>query len=188
MSWSDEYGTHEAWVAPEFADGVRGIGVLSGRVPDDEVIVEQHVNPGRLDTDTFGTRPAADVVGWRVICECRDPDTGSAGPQWASSLVERVPSPARSDILQGRLYAVDVDVADVDSIGVHQAGFVALWKRDHLNAQSALAAIVAARRRAAEIEEELDAAVAAARAAGESWEAIGRAAGIARQSAHQRWG
>jgi len=39
----------------------------------------------------------------------------------------------------------------------------------------------------AEAEARLTAAVAAARKQGATWEAIGRAAGMTRQSAHERW-
>ncbi|WP_084797571.1 hypothetical protein [Pseudonocardia sp. Ae706_Ps2] len=42
--------------------------------------------------------------------------------------------------------------------------------------------------RLAEIREELDTAVGLARAAGASWTVIGNAAGLTRQSAHERWG
>jgi len=62
------------------------------------------------------------------------------------------------------------------------------WHREHVDAIDALDSISGARAKIAAAERDLDAAVGAARRAGASWEAIGRAAGITRQSAHGRWG
>jgi hypothetical protein len=63
------------------------------------------------------------------------------------------------------------------------------WRdyRRHLAPDEALAAVAELTGQVNVGERQLDAAVATARAAGASWEAIGRAAGITRQSAHERW-
>ncbi|MFS3129275.1 hypothetical protein ACLM5J_12815 [Nocardioides sp. Bht2] len=62
------------------------------------------------------------------------------------------------------------------------------WERDHLHAITALEQITAARRAIGEAEQALSLAVATARSAGLTWEAIGQAAGMAQQSAQERWG
>jgi hypothetical protein len=51
----------------------------------------------------------------------------------------------------------------------------------------ALSTVATAAARASDAGEQLDAAVAAARGAGATWEQIGRAVGITRQTAHARW-
>lgn len=52
----------------------------------------------------------------------------------------------------------------------------------------ALAALELANYRAERAQEELARAVISARQAGASWADVGRATGVARQSAHQKWG
>lgn len=66
--------------------------------------------------------------------------------------------------------------------------FQRIWRRDHLNEQDALGAIREARARERQAQADLTDAVAAARTARVTWEAIGNAAGMARQSAAERWG
>lgn len=51
----------------------------------------------------------------------------------------------------------------------------------------ALAQVACFSVRRAEVCQQLTAAVAGARAAGASWSEVGRAAGMTRQSAHERW-
>ena len=78
----------------------------------------------------------------------------------------------------------------VDDIGDLPAGKLLYdkWAR-HLG--PAFAELVDVRAAAADVEKargRLNDAVAAARAAGASWEGVDEAAGITRQSAHERWG
>lgn len=40
MGWETEDGAHEGYVLPEFADGVRGKGIWTGKVPADHVVVD----------------------------------------------------------------------------------------------------------------------------------------------------
>ncbi|MCM0621787.1 hypothetical protein [Nocardioides bruguierae] len=102
-----------------------------------------------------------------------------------SDLIARVPSQALEDPSAGRIFANDHDVFGVDD--TYFETFTAIWRREHVEGQSALNAITRARRAVAVAEQDLEDAVESARSAGESWEAIGRAAGITRQSAHARW-
>lgn len=187
MSWADEDGVHEGYVVPEFLDGIRGQGIWSGSVPPDHVIVDmEYVGEPGMTTERYTSRPAAEVVGWRVMCDCRMGNGSTITNQWVSDLVTRVPSKSLADEVGGlRLYVPDEDMIGVDD--TYFEVFTAIWRREHVDGESALNAITQARRTLAAAERDLDAAVAAARAAGESWEAIGRAAGMARQSAHSRW-
>lgn len=188
MSWEDDTGTHEGYVRAEFADGVHDYGMTTGKVPADQVIVDvEYVGaPGAITEERYTTRPAAEVIGWRVVCDCRTrEDSSTVTNRWTSSLIQRVPSKALQDIAGGKLYAVDEDVPYVDD--THYEELVALWRREHVDGLSGLAAISEATSRIAAAEHDLNAAAAAARAGGASWEAIGRAAGMTRQAAHGRW-
>ena len=57
----------------------------------------------------------------------------------------------------------------------------------HADREVALTELAAARREHEAVERRLERAVAAGRAAGLSWEEIGQATGMRRQSAHQGW-
>lgn len=188
MSWADDDGVHEGYVLPEFIDGRRGNGTWSGSVPDDHVIldVEYVGEPGAITQERYTTRPAAEVVGWRVMCDCRANTRSSAITNtWTSDLIVRVPSKSLDDETLGRLFVPDEDMIGVDDTYFEM--FTAIWRREHVDGESALNAITQARRAVTAAERDLDDAVEEARSAGESWEAIGRAAGITRQSAHSRW-
>lgn len=187
MSWTTADGGHEAYLAAEFADGQRATGSSGGGVPDDQIIVatEYDGEPGAITSARHTTRPAAEVIGWRVVCNCYD--TSSVTKTWVSDLLVRVPSATLEDVRAGRIYAADGDVVDVDFRDDVAAMATGRWHREHLDGPQALGRIRDARGRVAAAERELHEAVRDARAAGESWEAIGRAAGITRQTAHQRW-
>jgi len=123
------------------------------------------------------------------MCDCRTGvyDTLSVTRTWMSDLLVRVPSAALEDVPAGRIYAADGDVIDVDFRDDVAGMATDRWHREHLDGPQALGRIRDARGRVSAAERELGAAVRDARAAGESWEAIGRSAGITRQTAHQRW-
>lgn len=188
MSWINDDNTHEGSVVPEFADGVRGSGTSGGGVPADQVIVSVNYDApyGAPPESRFETRPAAEVVGWRLVCDCRTTQGQIMTHAWVSDLIPRVPSRALEDVEQGGLYAADNEVSDVDE--THQEALSERWWREHVEPQEALTRLREASRAAVQAGRELDAAVAAARAAGHSWAAVGTATGMARQSAHQRWG
>lgn len=191
MSWTTDDGQHEAYLVAEFADGQRATGTSGAGVPDDQIIVgtEYEGEPGAIANTRYTTRPAAEVIGWRVVCNCRTGvyDTWSETKTWMSDLLVRVPSAALEDVPAGRIYAADGDVIDVDFRDDVADMATNRWHSEHLDGPQALTRIRDARGRLAAADQELDGAVRDARAAGESWEAIGRAAGITRQTAHQRW-
>lgn len=187
MSWSDKSGQHEGYVLPEFADGARGNGSSGGGVPDDQVIVavEYVGEPGSITGTRYVTRPAAEAIGWRVVCDCRLGDQSSVTNTWSSELIVRVPSSALEDEAAGRIYATDEDV--IDAGDAHHGMFWGIWDEQHIAPLEGLAAIARASAAVASAEADLSKAVGAARANGASWEAIGRAAGMTRQAAHSRW-
>ena len=189
MNWESDDGEHEGYLAAEFSDGQQAAGTISGSVPGDQIIVnvEYDGEPGAIINTRYITRPAAEVIGWRVMCTCRTSDSFAVTDTWTSDLLVRVPSPALEDLQIGRICAADGDVAYVSDRDDVSAAVVDRWKREHVAGPQALARIRTAREQVAAAELELGTAVQDARAAGESWEAIGRAAGITRQTAHQRW-
>lgn len=89
---------------------------------------------------------------------------------------------------EGHAATTDEDVVFVsDREDVHEVAHD-LWRSEHAFGAGALGEVEAAAQAAAAAKDRLDAAVAIAIASGETWEAIGPAAGMARQSAQGRWG
>lgn len=191
MGWihdvDDTY--HEAFLAPAFEDGTRGIGVSTGKTSQAGQIIigiEYVGERGAITDELYATRPAATAIGWRIECHCTL-GPGQRPATWLSDLLPRVPSTALEDLEIGRFYATDEDVEHLGDLEKYEDAARAIWRRHHINPADSLASITAARRKVTEAEQVLDLAVARARATGQTWEAIGRAAGITRQSAHARW-
>lgn len=191
MGWVTSDGLHEGYVVPEFADGVRGSGTTGGGVPVDQVIVAMDYagDPSRVAEAQPLTRPAAETIGWRVMCDCRDTEGRllSQDRRWASELLVRVPSPALEDVDEGRLHAADEEVPYIAD-GAHEESLRGRWLREHVDGRDALSRVESTTAQIRRAERERDAAVADARSAGATWDAVGRAAGMARQSAQGRWG
>lgn len=119
------------------------------------------------DTGTWTAAIGARVSGWRAAYDC-----GWRGGQFYS----RAEWPSE--------LGVAPDAVEGWEAG---AGRYAEWDA-HLAVALPALAIHDLTLRIAEAQEELERAVARARAAGESWSSIGAAAGVTRQSAHERWG
>jgi hypothetical protein len=135
----------------------------------------------------FQTRPAGDVIGWRVVCNCYAPGDVMPSKRWFSQrLRTRVPSPVRHDPNAFRIYAADDDILDVVSGDAHTAGH-AVWWDEHISDIDAEADIRAALAAIRAGEQQLDWAVLQARAKQMSWAKIGAAAEMSAQSAHERW-
>ncbi|MFS3130645.1 hypothetical protein ACLM5J_19745 [Nocardioides sp. Bht2] len=183
---------HEAHLVAEFPDGSRGIGISTGGTyAAGEVIVgvEYVGEPGAITDEVYATRPAATAVGWRIICDCTEGGDSTRRTKWISELLPRVPSQELEDLSSGRFHVADAaDVDDLDEIKPYDQAVRAIWERDHLHGITALEQITAVRRGIVDAEQALSLAVARARSAGSTWEAIGRAAGMTRQSAQERWG
>jgi hypothetical protein len=168
MSYQGDDGLHEGWEAAEFPDGrfsVRtGNGGVLGRWLRPEL--DTDAEPGVLDGRT--------AIGWRGVCEC-----GWRGPLW-----ERATDPMEHDLAARKVFdPVPSQWADVPA-GIDDRIYQE-W-RGHLP-PPALTDIRAAAEDVRKAETRLDEAVARARADGSSWADIGEAAGITRQSAHERW-
>lgn len=186
MGWTTEDGLHEGYLVPQFVDGQRAVGVTGGGIPDDQVVSgpEAQAADGSW---SYPTRPAGEVTGWVVCCDCRTSESFRY-TTWVGPVFTRVPSKTLEDPKALRVYATDEDVVFVsDREDVHEVAYD-LWRSEHAFGADALGEVEAAARAAAAAKERLDAAVAIARASGETWEAIGRAAGMAKQSAQGRWG
>lgn len=180
MHWvNDNNPEHKGWAAPVVPDGRIGVGPVGG--PAGGVMV--------VDADTLATTMAADIqtadldppvvdgrtaIGWRAVCEC-----GWRGEQW-----QRVNTREQGHAGPRRVYAPDTD----------RYGTAPAWLSETLRNEwqahlqpAALRVIKEIASAVAAAQTRLDTAVAAARADGHSWAAIGTAAGITRQSAHERW-
>lgn len=181
MAWISEDGLHEAYLAAEFRDGERGIGVSGAGVPDDQIVVEAD-----YVAESYRTRPAGEVVGWRIACNCSAAN-GRGQTVWSGSFFQRAPTKALEDIDGGHLWAPDDQVIDISGREDVESRVLELWQRDHLGTAQAIETVRRAAAAAIRAATELDQSVATARRLGMSWDAIGRAAGMTKQSAHQRW-
>ncbi|WP_072713667.1 hypothetical protein [Rhodococcus rhodnii] len=113
------------------------------------------------------------VVGWRAQCEC-----GWVGPLWTRATDSRATDVREHQVFDTEGGDPTVEVEDL----IH-----AEWKV-HVAPLESLSAVATAAADARQSRSRLDGVVAEARALGASWADIGRAAGISRQSAHERWG
>jgi hypothetical protein len=178
-------GRHEGYLIPRFFDGERGTGTTGGGIPDAEVAC----GPGAQAEDGSWiqpTRPAGEVTGWVVCCDCSIGDS-SRHTTWVGPIFTRVPSKAVENLAELRLYASNDEVAYVCERADVEEAVIDLWRSEHAFSQDALAEVEADAHAAAEAKQRLDASVAMALHGGASWAEIGRAAGVTGQSAHERW-
>jgi len=186
MGWLSDDGRHEGYLAPMFGDGQRGRLTSGGLIPQDEVVVGVEVQ----DEDgawTWPTRPAGEVTGWVVCCDCYSNTSLGPPSTWVGPVFTRVPSTRLEHLTARRIFAPDDEIVYVsEREDVHDAA-VELWRSEHAFGVDALTEVQAAAGAAAQAKLRLDAAVALARHSGASWADIGRAAGMTRQSAQERW-
>jgi len=141
----------------------------------------------RTGPRAWPTRPAGEVTGWVVCCDCYSTASFGAPSSWVGPVFTRVPSKTLEDLTARRVFAADDDVAYVSERDDVQGAAVGLWRSEHAFGIDALTELKAAAAAAAQAKLRLDAAVALARHSSASWADIGRAAGMARQSAQERW-
>lgn len=99
-----------------------------------------------------------------------------------------VPERQREDFTRGRLFVpAGEDAMDASVRPDVETAMLQLWSQ-HLAPMDATAALEAARTRHRQALADVDEAVRVARAAGLSWVDVGRATGMTRQSARERWG
>ncbi|WP_280232273.1 hypothetical protein [Nocardia cyriacigeorgica] len=172
MGRQDETGRHEGYVAHVFADGMYG-GGWSGGGPTANYTPDGVLLP----YEQRQTRTADEIVAWRPIC-------GGPGGRscWHGQLWARVTDPAEHDPAARKLYSpyITGPAEDDEDLMMREWQAHIAPMRGTADVEDAAAEVVEAQRR-------LNEAVVAARAQGASWEAIGRAAGMSRQSAHERW-
>lgn len=183
MGWFTEGSDHEGYVVSVFADGMYGSG---GRYMEIDLMTPDGRPVGHDDDPTRRAwRPPSQVVGWRVACSC-EPFRKHVilDPLWT-----RVWDPADENVTAKRLYAgppASPDAADMGDREDLEPVFLNVWHR-HVAPDLSLHTISTLSRSLKELEAQLDDAVSAARTAGVSWDKIGRAFGISRQGAQQRW-
>lgn len=168
-------GRHEGVVVHLFADGSYGSswgggGPIPTHTPDGTPIpyAEQQ------------TRSHAEIVGWRAACA--DPGDYRDREHWRGPVWTRVATLDDQDLDAHRIYCDDpygLDEASEDLICVD-------W-HVHIGASVELHQVALAADEVADAQRKLTEAVRVARDAGASWTDIGRAVGISRQSAHERW-
>lgn len=171
MSWVSSNNEHEGWAAEVAPDGR-----LSSSSSEAGMLVKGitgRYKPDKMRPD-YEVVPDSEIIGWRGACGC-----GWRGQMW-----ERVASPAAADPAHRRDYVAPHEFAyasnEVED-AIHDE-----WKA-HIAPSEAVLGVEAAAREYAQAAHRLDKTVAAAKAAGASWADIGRAVGISRQSAHERW-
>ncbi len=162
MTWQTGDGEHEGYVAFEVPGGQLSGGPGGGGVIVDIGKPTEHVVPDR------------EVVGWRTACSC-----GWRGQRWA-----RVTDPAQTDPAANKVYLAADEMAFAPP-AVENAGHDE-WLR-HIKPHVRVAAVRDAAADVDRAQDTLDDAVHAARFAGASWADIGAAAGMTKQSAHERW-
>ncbi|MFC8047969.1 hypothetical protein [Nocardia sp. NPDC057353] len=173
MSAQSEDGRHEGYVMYVFADEMSGSGWEGGPIAD------TRPDGTRLDRGARQPRTVDEIVGWFAVC------TDDHGREcWRGPIWDRVTDPADHLPEARRVYSGpehyhsmpdDCEDLAMDDWSRHYAPFHAV-----LPVQQAAAEVADAQRALTE-------AVREARAQGASWETIGRAAGMSRQSAHERW-
>jgi len=179
VGWNTGDGEHEGYVECLFADGYAGSGWSNGGIT-----ITADPEGRAVPFESLPSRSPADVVGWRVVCN--GPSSAQIG-HWRGEPW----SAGDSNDPDARVLCVPADQRDDLTFDDELVGALLReeWKQQHLGSafdelaevRSAAAAVQAAR-------SELDEAVAKARVAGASWESIGEATRMSRQSAHERWG
>lgn len=169
MGWlKDGADDHEGWVADLLADGRAATSSVSGGVIVHQLTADD-IAAGRQVRHYPGTDHLDVVIGWdqvvawQVRCQC-----GWTGTQRT----------AYDDPTHGtRSCPKDVE----------ERVFAPAWDA-HIAAFTALADLAQLLEEHRGIEARITDKVRRARAGGASWTQIGRAAGLSKQSAQQRWG
>ncbi len=133
----------------------------------------------------YPSRPAGEVTSWIIVCDCGSSSGSTA--TWLGPELVRVPSAALEDLQDRRIHAVDAGVRDVFHRKDVEAVVADLWRSEHLFTVGTLDDVAAAAAGVHAARACLDGAVAMARNGGASWADIGRATGMSRQSAQERW-
>lgn len=182
VGWEDMEGRHEVYVAMMFADGSSGSGWAKGGIT---VTVDAKGND--IPVSRWPTRGYDEVTGWEVRCNHRDNPEARDSRRVVLARWERVATPQEEDRSAGRIYAAGSDVFHLDGREDVEEIMNRLWDA-HCAPDNAFRAIELAAAERRQADARLDAAVATGQEAGLSWADVGRAVGITRQSARERWG
>ncbi len=169
MRWTREGAhDHEGWVANVLADGrvsasVTGAGVIVHELTADDVVAEREVRRYDGSDDVDVVIPWDQVATWRVMCQCGW--TGEQLPAYDNPTDRTRDCP---EALEDSVFAPAWDA--------HVAPHVALHDVEQLSEQLR------------ELEQRIADRVQLAKAGGASWTQVGRAAGLSKQGAQQRWG
>ena len=187
MGIGNDDSTHELYLSSVFLDGVsgasyRGVGDAA------EVGITHDATARMLPADRWQWRPAREVMAFAVMCDCSVPGGYARASTTVLTQWKRVYSPADEDFDLGRLYvALDQDTAGVSDRPEVEVQMRRHWSK-HLAPQRTTRDLEEAWAQSRTALDALDAAVEASREAGLSWADVGRATGMSRQAARQRWG
>lgn len=168
MGWiRDGAYDHEGWVANVLADGraagsMTGGGVIVHELTADDVAAEREVRRYEGSDYVDVVIPWDQVVTWRVICQC-----GWTGEQLPAYDDPKYGTRDCPEEVEERVFAPAWDA--------HVAPFAALADLEQLVDQLR------------DVETSIEDKVRLARAGGASWTQVGRAAGLSKQGAQQRW-
>lgn len=183
MGWISNDQLHEGYLAVVLADGA--ITSTSNATGPVVMLTDDQGNGTGADVQ----RTDDEIIGWRLCCTCSIPTKSCPVSTWTGDNWHRVATAVLEDVEAGRIYIpTDEVAADVMYREDVQTVARARWLAEHVSPLEALEVIRTSR---AEITAEtlrLEQAVTYARAAGQTWEKIGQAAGMTRQSAQERWG
>lgn len=133
--------------------------------------VRAHVTEG-MELEDGTLVPDSDTLGWRTTCTC-----GWRAPLMFKRVTDPSPSLDERQVFDAEGGWPPREVEELCRTEWHE----------HIRPAKNLAAVRQAADEHRLSGEKLDRAVAAARDGGASWTDIGRAAGVARQTAHERW-
>ncbi|MEU6584364.1 hypothetical protein [Nocardia sp. NPDC046763] len=176
MGRQTEDGRHEGYVAFVFADGMSGGSYSAGTA-----IATKGPDGKQLDYADWQHRPEAEVIGWRATCSDCSGMTTRGSTHWQGPLWKRAQTPAAQNLDELRIYSDKARLPEEIEDLILDA-----WE-EHIAPTLGTYPVELAANEVAEAQTRLTEAVLAARAQGASWDAIGKAAGMTRQSAHERW-
>lgn len=130
-----------------------------------------------------------EVVAWQLRCDCSTPASFGRVSRWTGPTWQRVATAALENLDAGRIF-VNTDNWDASTISERDdvdTAIRARWQTEHITPLAALDTIRTIRTEIATATTHLTHAVTHARANGHTWDAIGKAAGMTRQSAQARW-
>ncbi|MET3370656.1 UNVERIFIED_CONTAM: hypothetical protein ABIE34_003933 [Jeotgalibacillus campisalis] len=172
MGWTSNDYQHEGYVAEIAPDGR-----LSGSSTSAGILfhgITGHYQPAGESDPNDEIVPHDLIMSWRGACTCG----------WQGELWQRVLTPEEADIATRKEY---VPLGDAAYVSMEVEDAVQDEWMIHIAPSEAILGVEAAAKEHRQAGHRLDKTVAAAKAAGASWTDIGRAAGISRQAAHERW-